>query len=78
MPLFDRQTEAELFDAAASDLPTGLAGWTQSLLAGEVLRLDIVETVCHETLRGRLGPAQPSCRPNMTACTSLVWKTSWP
>ena len=50
-PVFDRETEAELFAVAAGDPPTGHARWTLRLLAGEVVRLDIVEAVCHETVR---------------------------
>ncbi len=50
-PVFDRETEAALFAVAASDPPTGHARWTLRLLAGEVVRLDIVEAVCHETVR---------------------------
>ena len=48
-PVFDRETEAALFAVAASDPPTGHARCTLRLLAGEVVRLDIVEAVCHET-----------------------------
>ena len=50
-PVFDRETEAALFAVAASDPPPGHARWTLRLLAGEVVRLDIVEAVCHETVR---------------------------
>ncbi len=50
-PVFDRETEAELLAVATGDPPTGHARWTLRLLAGEVVRLDIVEAVCHETVR---------------------------
>ncbi len=59
-PVFDRETEAELFAVAAGDPPTGHARWTLRLLAGEVVRLDIVESVCHETVRRVLKKRPPT------------------
>jgi len=50
-PVFGPQQEQELLGVAASDPPTGHARWTLRLLAGAVVRLDIVESVCHETVR---------------------------
>ncbi len=36
---------------AASEAPEGHARWTLRLLADEVVRLEIAESVCHETVR---------------------------
>ena len=62
-PIFDRETEAERVAVAAGDPPAGHARWTLRLLAGEVVRLDIVESVCHETVRRVL---------KKTTCTRIV------
>ena len=50
-PVFDQKKEQELLAVAAGDPPKGHARWTLRLLAGEVVRLDIVDSVCHETVR---------------------------
>jgi transposase len=50
-PIFDQTKEKELLAIATSDPPEGRARWTLHLLADEVVRLDIVESVSHETVR---------------------------
>jgi len=50
-PVFDQKKEKEVLVLAASEPPKGHARWTLRLLAGEVVRLDIVDSVCHETVR---------------------------
>lgn len=49
--IFDETKEKELLALAASDPPEGRARWTLHLLAEHVVRLDIVESVSHETVR---------------------------
>lgn len=51
---FDGADEARLLAVACSAPPTGRARWTLRLLADEVVRLEIVETVSHETVRRTL------------------------
>ena len=50
-PVFDKESEKELLTLAVSDPPKGHARWTLRLLANEVVQLDIVESVCRETVR---------------------------
>jgi hypothetical protein len=49
--IFDAKGEGELLALAVSRPPDGHARWTLRLLAGEVVRLKIVESVSHETVR---------------------------
>src|SRR5215212_5715129 len=46
--------EAHLVALACSAPPTGRERWTLRLLADELVRLEIVETVSHETVRRTL------------------------
>ena len=50
-PIFDPKSEKEVITLATSESPDGFARWTLRLLANEVVRLEIVESVCHETVR---------------------------
>jgi hypothetical protein len=47
----DGAAEARLVALACSDPPAGRARWTLRLLADELVRLEVVETVSHETIR---------------------------
>jgi hypothetical protein len=47
----DGAAEAHLIALACSDPPPGQARWTLRLLADELVRLEVVETVSHETIR---------------------------
>jgi hypothetical protein len=47
----DGVAEAHLVALACGDPPTGRARWTLRLLADELVRLEVVETVSHETIR---------------------------
>jgi transposase len=47
----DGTAEAHLIAVACSDPPTGRARWTLRLLAEELVRLEVVESVSHETIR---------------------------
>ncbi len=50
-PVFDAKGEKEVLTLAVSKAPKGQARWSLRLLADEVVRLDIVESVSHETVR---------------------------
>lgn len=47
----DGAQEARLLALACSDPPAGRERWTLRLLAERLVRLEVVETVCHETVR---------------------------
>ena len=51
-PVFDRADgKRPCWPSPPATPPPGHARWTLRLLADEVVRLDIVESVCHETIR---------------------------
>jgi len=50
----DGRQEAHLVALACSAPPEGQARWTLRLLAGELVRLEVVEGVSHETVRRTL------------------------
>jgi transposase len=50
----DGRGEAVLIATACSDAPEGHAHWTLRLLAGELVELDVVESISHETVRQTL------------------------
>ena len=50
----DGRQEAHLVALACSTPPAGQARWTLRLLAGELVRLEVVEEVSHETVRQAL------------------------
>jgi hypothetical protein len=52
--LLDGAAEAHLVALACADPPTGRERWTLRLLAGELVRLEVVPTVSHETVRRTL------------------------
>lgn len=47
----DGAAEAHLIALACSDPPSGRARWSLRLLADELVRLEVVETISHETIR---------------------------
>lgn len=49
--IFDAKGEGEVLAVAAGEPPDGYARWTLRLLAGEIVRLEIAESVSHETVR---------------------------
>jgi hypothetical protein len=51
---FDGQAEAHLVALACARPPAGRARWTLRLLADELVRLEVVETVSYETVRRTL------------------------
>lgn len=53
-PVFNEKSEKDVLTLAVSSPPDGHARWTLRLLADEVVRLDIVDTVSHETVRKTL------------------------
>jgi len=50
----DGRQEAHLVALACAEAPAGHARWSLRLLAGELVRLEVVETVSHETVRRTL------------------------
>lgn len=50
-PLFDEAKERTLIATAQGEPPQGRARWTLHLLADQMVRLEIVERVSHETVR---------------------------
>jgi hypothetical protein len=52
--LLDGASEAHLVAVACSDPPTGRERWTLRLLADELVRLEVVPAVSHETVRRTL------------------------
>jgi hypothetical protein len=50
----DGAAEARLAALACSEPPEGRERWTLRLLAGELVRLEVVEAVSHETVRRAL------------------------
>ena len=57
----DGAAEAHLVALACGDPPPGRERWTLRLLADELVRLDVVDTVSHETIR-RTFAQTPSSR----------------
>ena len=52
--VLDGAAEAHLIAVACSDPPPGRERWTLRLLADELIRLEVVPTVSHETVRRTL------------------------
>jgi hypothetical protein len=50
----DGEGEARMIAVACSDPPAGRERWTLRLLADELVRLEVVETVSYETVRRTL------------------------
>jgi transposase len=54
MPKIDGEKEAHLIALACSEAPEGKARWTVRLLADRMVELNIIDSVCHETVRKTL------------------------
>ena len=52
--VLDGEAEARLVQLACSQAPDGRAGWTMQMLADKLIELEIVETICDETVRTTL------------------------
>jgi Fe2+ transport system protein B len=50
-PMFDGEKEAKLIALACSEAPAGRERWSLRLLADRAVRLEIVESTSHETVR---------------------------
>jgi len=53
-PLLDGQGEAQLLALRLGQPPAGYGHWTLRLLAEELVTLEVVESIRHETVRQRL------------------------
>lgn len=82
--ILDGQAEATLVTLCCSDPPEGRDCWTLQLLCDELGRLEVVESVCRETVRrclkktgSSLGGPNASASPKRTGPDSLrEWKKS--
>ena len=80
----DGAAEARLIAVTCSAPPAGRERWTLRLLADELVRLEVVDAVSHETVRRTLqqthrspgGRSNGASRPRPTASSSGVWRTS--
>jgi hypothetical protein len=63
-PVFDAKGEEEVLAIAAGKAPQGRVRWTLRLLADEAVRLEIADSVSHETVRKVLkkGICNPTVR----------------
>ena len=52
--ILDGAKEAQMVALCCGKVPAGQARWTLRLLAGEMVRLEIVDSVSHETVRQAL------------------------
>lgn len=78
-PKFDGRQEAQLVQLCCSTPPAGRARWTIRLLADEVCRLQIVASVCPETVRQCLKKIVCSPgRPNGSAFRRQTVRDLWP
>ncbi len=61
--LLDGRQEAHVLALACSEPPEGRARWTLQLLADRLVQLEIVESICDETVRRTLkrGTLSPGC-----------------
>jgi hypothetical protein len=83
-PKFDGRAEARLVTLCCSTPPDGRQRWTLQLLADELCRLNVVTSVCCETVRqclkktgSSLGGRSDSAFPRRTVHGSLpTWKKS--
>ena len=53
-PKLDGDGEAKLVQLACSAPPEGRSRWTLRLLAEQLVELDVVDSICHETVRQTL------------------------
>ncbi len=54
----DGEQEAKLIALACSETPDGADRWSLRLLADDLVRLEVVEAICHETVRQTLKPTR--------------------
>jgi Homeodomain-like domain len=82
-PKLDSAAEAHLVALVCSEPPAGRARWTLSLLARELTRLEVVTSICPETVRRALkktnssrgGSSGTASRPKTAPGSSSRWKT---
>jgi hypothetical protein len=78
---FDGESEAHLVALTCSTPPDGRERWTLRLLAEELVRMEVVETVSYETVRRTLQQTRSSrgCKsrgafPKLPASSSGTWR----
>lgn len=78
-PKFDGKAEARLVALCCSTPPEGHQRWTLSLLVDELCRLQVVASVCPETVRQCLKKiASSPGRANDSAFRKEIGRGSWP
>jgi hypothetical protein len=85
-PRLDSAAEAHLVALACSEPPAGHARWTLTLLARELTRLEVVTSICRETVRralkktssGRGRRSGSASRPRSGTGSSPGWRRSSP
>lgn len=78
-PKFDGPAEARLVTLCCSTPPEGHQRWTLQLLVDELCRLQVVTSVCRETVRQCLKKIGSSPgRPNVFAYRKRIGRGSWP
>jgi transposase len=83
-PKLDGEAEAQLVTLCCSQAPEGRQRWTLQLLCDELARLQVVESVCPETVRQCLkktnfslgGPSGSAFRRRTGPDSSRRWKRS--
>ena len=83
-PKLDGEAEAQLVTLCCSQAPEGRQRWTLQLLCDELARLQVVESVCPETVRQCLkktnfslgGPSDSAFRRRTGPDSSRRWKRS--
>jgi len=85
-PKLDGEGEARLVALACSKPPQGRARWTLQMLADALVRLQVVDAICDETVRQALkkktssSPGARSCgafRPRRTRASCASWSRCW-
>jgi transposase len=82
-PKLDGEGQAQLIKLACSTAPQGQARWTLSMLAARLVELEVVDTICYETVRRALkktnsSPGRDSSgasRPSRMPPSSARWSS---
>lgn len=84
-PKVDGRVEAQIVKLACSSPPEGRSKWTLRLLAKQVVELEIVDAISHETIRQTLkktlsNPGRRKCgayRPSSMGSSWRAWNSLW-
>ena len=81
----DGAGEARLIALACSPAPEGRVAWTLKMLANKLVELEVVDSICPETVRQTLkktrssrgGGSSGASRPRRTRRSCARWRTCW-